>query len=251
LTAATLPGGRAVRGQAAAGTLYLLPTGLGCPDPVRLLPPATLAILVQLRRFYVENEKSARAFLRACGYPHPLREVRMSLLSEHTGAAALPELIAPLLAGEDWGLMAEAGCPAVADPGAGLIRLAHRHRVRVVPLVGPSAVLLALMASGLNGQHFEFHGYLPASRQERIRALRALEDRSAHTGATQAFIETPYRNDTLFRDALECCRTDTRLCLATDLTLPSESVTTLAISAWRLAPPELGKRPTVFLLWRE
>jgi 16S rRNA (cytidine1402-2'-O)-methyltransferase len=232
------------------GTLYLIPVGLGGEDVQVMLPAATLTVTRALRHFVAENAKSARRFLRSAGYPLPLREARIAELNEHTAAAALPELIAPLLAGEDCGLMSEAGCPAVADPGAELVRLAHAHGARVVPLVGPSAVLLALMASGLNGQHFEFHGYLPAETGARARKLRDLEEATARTGATQVFIETPYRGDTLLRALLDNCRSDTLLCIATDLTLPRETIRTARIAEWRAKMPALGRRPTVFLLCR-
>jgi len=230
------------------GTLYLVPVGLGSDDPLPVLPPATLAVLSGLRRFIVENQKSARQFLKAAGYPHPLREASMATLDEHTRAAELPQLIAPILGGEDCGLMSEAGCPALADPGADLVRLAHERGVRVAPLVGPSAILLALMASGLNGQRFEFHGYLPVDAENRTRKLAELEDRAARALATQAFIETPYRNDALFQAMLDHCRSDTLLCVAVDLTLPSQTITTRTIAQWKKQRPLLTRRPAVFLL---
>jgi 16S rRNA (cytidine1402-2'-O)-methyltransferase len=233
------------------GTLYLIPTGLGSDDPGPMLPPAALAVLRGLCRFIVENPKSARRFLKSAGYPRPLSEASMATLDEHTAPAKLPELIAPLLAGEDCGLLSEAGCPAVADPGADLVRLAHRHGVRVAPLVGPSAILLALMASGLNGQRFEFHGYLPVDAAQRARRLRELEDQAARAGATQIFIETPYRNDAVFQAALDHCRGDTLLCIAVDLTLPSETIATRSIAQWKKNRPSLNRRPAVFLLARE
>ncbi|HZM46046.1 MAG TPA: SAM-dependent methyltransferase [Burkholderiales bacterium] len=235
-------------GAGRLGTLYLIPTGLGSGDTVPILPPATLAVLSGLHRFIVENPKSARRFLKSAGYPHPLSEASMQTLDEHTAAARLPELIAPILAGEDCGLVSEAGCPAVADPGADLVRLAHERGVRVAPLVGPSAVLLALMASGLNGQRFEFHGYLPIDAGQRARRLRELEDQAERTGATQIFIETPYRNDAVFQAVLDHCRDDTLLCVAVDLTLPSEAIATRTIAEWKKNRPPLNRRPAVFLL---
>jgi 16S rRNA (cytidine1402-2'-O)-methyltransferase len=230
------------------GTLYLIPIGLGSDDPGALLPPAALGVLSRLTRFIVENPKSARRFLKSAGYPHPLREAGMATLDEHTAAAELPQLIAPLLAGEDCGLMSEAGSPAVADPGADLVRLAHEAGVRVVPLVGPSAILLALMASGLNGQRFEFHGYLPVDAGQRALRLRELEERAARAGATQIFIETPYRNDAVLQAALDHCRGDTLLCIAVDLTLPTETIATRTVAAWKKNRPSLNRRPAVFLL---
>ena len=241
--------GTAARGDAArAGTLYLIPIGLGSDEPGTLLPPATLDVLSGLRHFIVENPKSARRFLKSAGYPHPLREAGMATLDEHTAAAELPALIAPLLAGESCGLLSEAGCPAVADPGADLVRLAHERGVRVVPLIGPSAVLLGLMGSGLNGQRFEFHGYLPVDAGQRARRLRELEDQAARAGATQIFIETPYRNDAVFQAVLDHCRADTLLCIALDLTLPSETIATRTIAQWEKNRPSLNRRPAVFLI---
>jgi len=234
--------------KSSGGTLYLIPVSLGEIDASAVLPQATLSAVRGLRTFIAENPKSARSFLKSVGYPRPLREAEIATLDEHTAAHELPALIAPLLRGEDCGLMAEAGCPAVADPGAALVRLAHMHDVRIVPLVGPSAILLALMASGLNGQHFTFHGYLPVGTGERKRRLRELEDIAARTGAAQVFIETPYRNDAVLHTMLEHCRGDTLLCIATDLTLPGESISTRTIAEWKKRPPALDRRPTVFLL---
>lgn len=234
--------------MASPGTLYLVPTALG-GDPAAVLPPQTRERLFALTVFMVENAKSARQFLKGAGYPHALQSVTMLSLDEHTTASALPDLLAPLLAGRDCGLLSEAGAPAVADPGALLIRLAHEHAVPVVPLVGPSALLLALMASGLNGQRFAFHGYLPVRTDERRKKLRELEADSRRCDATQIFIETPYRNDALVRDLLEACRDQTLLCIAAELSLPSQLIGTRTIADWRKAPPSLERRPAVFLLY--
>lgn len=236
--------------MAKPGTLYLIPTSLGGDDARTVLPERTVCRLSTLTWFIVENPKSARHFLKAAGYPHPLRSVELRTLDEHTPEAALPGLLEPLLAGRDGGLLSEAGCPAVADPGAMLIRFAHQRCIRVVPLVGPSAVLLGLMASGLNGQRFAFHGYLPVDKEERRLKLRELERESQRADRTQVFIEAPYRNDALLHAILDACREDTLLCLATDITLASESIRTQPILSWKKAPPELGRRPTVFLLYR-
>jgi 16S rRNA (cytidine1402-2'-O)-methyltransferase len=236
---------------AAKGTLYLIPVSLGATEAAAVLPQSTLAAVRQLRRFIAENPKSARRFLKSAGYPRPLRDADIATLDEHTPGRELPALIAPLLAGEDCGLMSEAGCPAVADPGAGLVRLAHAHDIRVAPLIGPSALLLALMACGLHGQHFTFHGYLPIGSEERNRKLRELEDAAARTGFTQLFIETPYRNGAMLQAMLGHCRDDTLLCMATELTLAGESIATRTIAEWKKKPPDLDRRPTVFLLLRE
>lgn len=232
-----------------AGTLYLIPVPLGPTAPQDSLTPAALATIRPLSHFIVEQAKTARAFLKAAGTDKPLQELHLSELNEHTKADALGELLAPLLAGNDIGLLSEAGCPAVADPGANLVALAQQENIRVVPLIGPSSLLLALMASGLNGQRFAFQGYLPAKEGERAKTLRDLESESRKRRQTQLFIETPYRNRAMFDAILGCCQPGTRLTVATDLTLPGEMVRTLSIQQWKKqTPPDIERRPTVFLL---
>ena len=191
----------------------------------------------------------ARSFWKAAGTDPPLQERQLEELNEQSKADALDRLLAPLRSGHDVGLLSEAGCPAVADPGANLVALAQQENIRVVPLIGPSSLLLALMASGLNGQRFAFLGYLPAKEAERTKALRDLESDSRKHKQTQLFIETPYRNKAMFEGILQTCSPTTRLTVATDLTLPSESVVTLTIAQWKKkTPPEIERRPTVFLL---
>ena len=231
------------------GTLYLIPTGLGGDVP-GVVPERTREIVSQLGCFIAENPKSARAYLKALGHPQPLQSLRIETLDEHTPASRISELLAPVTEGVDCGLLSEAGAPTVADPGAALVLAAHQAGVRVVPLVGPSAVLLALMACGLNGQRFAFHGYLPVERAAREQRLRTLESRTEADDATQIFIEAPYRNDALFAAILSACRDDTWLGVATDLTLPTESVATKRIDEWRKVAPQIDRRPTVFLLYR-
>jgi len=235
--------------MAKPGTLYLVPTAIG-GDPAAVLPPQTRERLCALTVFIVENPRSARQFLKGAGYPHPLQGIAMLTLDEHTRVSALPDLLAPLLAGRNCGLLSDAGAPAVADPGALLIRLAHERGVPVVPLVGPSALLLALMASGLNGQRFAFHGYLPVRAEERREKLLELEAESRRRDVTQIFIEAPYRNDVLVRAVLEACHDDTLFCIAADLSLPSELISTRRIKDWRRTPLHLDRRPAVFLLYR-
>jgi 16S rRNA (cytidine1402-2'-O)-methyltransferase len=231
------------------GTLYLIPVPLGPTPPEISLPPQVLATLRPLTHFIVEQAKTARAFLKVAGTELPLQELALEELNEHTKASQLTQLLAPLRAGHDVGLLSEAGCPAVADPGANLVALAQRENIRVVPLIGPSSLLLALMASGLNGQRFAFHGYLPAKELERRKALNDLETESRKHHQTQLFIETPYRNRALFDAMLHSCLPSTRLCLATDLTLPGESIRTRTIAQWKKeTPPEIERRPTVFLI---
>ena len=236
------------------GTLYLLPVGLASPgdnatDWEHWLPSATRNTACTLKHFVVENAKTARASLKALDHPIALRDLDIQELPAQLDEAALDALLKPLTEGQDLGLMSEAGCPAVADPGALLVRFAHQHKIKVKPLVGPSSLLLSLMASGLDGQRFAFHGYLPARDPERSKAIQTLEKDSARLKQTQLFIETPYRNAALFQALLKSCQPTTRLCVASDLTLESESIQTDSIAHWRkTAAPELDKRPTVFLL---
>ncbi len=231
------------------GTLYLLPTGLGDSALADVLPGHALSLAGRLTRFIAENPRSARAFLKQAGYPRPLTEAVITMLDKNTPAQAIPGLLEPLRQGHDVGLVSEAGCPAIADPGALLVRAAHRAGITVVPLVGPSSILLALMASGLNGQRFAFHGYLPVENAARAERLRELERRSQREDATQIFIETPYRNDALLRALLDNCAPDTLLCVATDLTQPSAQVRTRRIADWRGNPPSIDRRPSVFLVY--
>lgn len=229
--------------------LYLIPTPLGAPDTPCLLPHEQTQI-TGLTDFVVEAEKTARAHLKHLGITTPIRELNLQTLNEHTDLKTLPELLKPLQEGRSMGILSEAGCPAVADPGANLVALAHRHGYEVRPLVGPSSLLLALMASGANGQNFAFKGYLPSEKSERIAALKSLEQRSRQQNETQLFIETPYRNDALLADALETLYPETRLCTATDLTLPTQEIISQTVAAWRKSKtlPNLKKRPTIFVL---
>ena len=230
------------------GKLYLIPVSLG-PSPSSLTTPADVATRARsLDYFVVENAKTARAELKRLEHPAPLRVLDIRELPEKPGIADLDGLLAPLISGRDAGLMSEAGCPAVADPGALLVRRAHEMNIAVVPLVGPSSLLLALMASGLNGQSFAFHGYLPVDEEARNKRIRELETESARHARTQLFIETPYRNGRMFEALRNSCRPDTRLCVACDLTLESESIITRRIADWKKTPsPDLNRRPTVFL----
>ena len=228
------------------GTLYLIPVALGGDEAASVVPAATIDAARRLRTFITENAKSARRFLKAIAHPRPLQQINFHALDEHT--RDVEPLLALLLSGEDCGLMSETGCPAVADPGATLVRRAHQTGVHVVPLVGPSSLLLALMASGMSGQRFAFHGYLPVDRMERARKLKDLEARASHE--TQIFIETPYRNGALLSALLEHCRGDTLLCIAADLTLPAEFVSARTISEWKKKPPVLDRRLAVYLLSR-
>ena len=223
--------------------LYAIPTPLG-GAPADALPAAALAIVRSLKHFVAENAKTARAFLAAVGLP--VRELAIATLDEHTREIA--PLLQPLRDGRPLGLLSEAGCPAIADPGAALVEAAHRERFRVVPLIGPCAITLALMASGLEGQRFAFCGYLPREKPEREKRIRELESRSRRERETEIFIETPYRNDALLESLVASCASATRVCVAADLTLAGESITTRTIADWRSARANLGRRPAVFLL---
>ncbi|OGA73342.1 MAG: hypothetical protein A3G27_07040 [Betaproteobacteria bacterium RIFCSPLOWO2_12_FULL_66_14] len=225
-----------------AGILYAIPTPLGGAAAAALPAPA-LETVKSLRVFAVESAKSARAFLKDVGMPCAMQELDISVLETD-----VLQHISKLQAGHAIGLLSEAGCPAIADPGAALVEAAQREGIRVVPLVGPSSIMLALMASGLEGQRFAFCGYLPRETEQRKRRIRELEARSRRERATQIFIETPYRNDALLGSLLEVCSPGTFLCVASDLTLPSEQIKTRKIPDWRAVRHTVGKRPTVFLL---
>ena len=219
--------------------LYAIPTPLG-GSAKDALPRPSLEIVVSLKDFAVENAKSARAFLADAGLP--VREINIVEIGKSQ------DLLRPLREGRPLGLLSEAGCPAIADPGAALVEAAHREGFRVVPLVGPSSIALALMASGLEGQRFAFCGYLPRDKNELKKRIRELELRSRKEEETEIFIETPYRNDALLSVLLETCSAGTRLCIAADLTLPTESVQTRTIADWKRRSAAIGKRPAVFLL---
>ena len=232
------------------GSLYLVPVALGEHTPwAHFLPAQAQAITAGLRHFVVETARAARAHLKQLDYPHPLRETDIRELPAEAADAALDALLTPALAGADLGLLSDAGCPAVADPGARLVARAHALGLRVVPLVGPSSILLGLMGSGLNGQSFAFHGYLPVAEGERDTALRALEDESRKLGRTQIFIETPYRNERMFEALLRTLKPETRLCVACELNTASEFLLTRPVHEWKTgARPALARRPALFLL---
>lgn len=228
------------------GTLYLVPVPLGPVAPESCLPPDTLAIARRLDHFVAERAKTARAHLKAMGHPRPIQELVIEELNEHSKAADIAALLAPLKAGQDVGLMSEAGCPAIADPGADLVRAAHRENIPVVPLIGPSSILLALMASGLGGQRFSFHGYLPAKEPERTQKIRDLEKTARRDKATQLFIETPYRSATLLEAMAGALSPDTLISAGADLTLPGQFILTLSAKAWGSKVSMVKDRLVVF-----
>src|SRR4029453_6448078 len=231
------------------GTLYLVPNLLGLVPPERVLPAKTIAVARRLEHFIVENAKPARAFLKSLDPPHPISEIAIVELGAKRPVPLLAELLAPALAGRDVGLLSDAGCPSVADPGAEVVAAAHQARIIVVPLVGPSSVLLALMASGMNGQGFTFHGYLPVKSEARIDAIRRLDSESQRTGHAQLFIETPYRNTVLLQSLVTTCKPATRLCVAADLPLPTETIESHAIREWRSRDvARYARRPAIYVL---
>ena len=249
------------------GKLYLIPTPLGDNDPAEVLPGSVMEKACSLRVFVVEETRTARRFLSRYGLKGRIGELEFHELNEHSSAADIEALGALFDSGEDVGLLSEAGLPAVADPGAELVGLCHRRGIEVVPLVGPSSLMLALMASGLNGQSFAFCGYVPAKTEEglngqsfafcgyvpakteeRRSALKALEKQSAAARRSQIIIETPYRNDSLLADMLQTLAPRTRLCIAADITLPSQFIRTDSIAGWRGHVPVIGKRPCVFII---
>jgi 16S rRNA (cytidine1402-2'-O)-methyltransferase len=231
------------------GILYLLPSDFG-EDSLILLPSYAIDIIQSLDIFIVENEKSARHFLKRIGYSKPLNSIILFSLNEHTSHDEIVHYLDPLKRGINIGILSEAGCPGVADPGAEIIKLAHQNSIQVKPLVGPSSILLALMASGFNGQHFIFHGYLPKEKTARIKMIQRMESDVLNKNQTQIFIETPYHNNNLFKEIIETCSRNTKLCVATEVTLPTEFIKTLTIEKWKNAIPDLHKRPTVFLIYK-
>jgi 16S rRNA (cytidine1402-2'-O)-methyltransferase len=233
-----------------SGTLYLIPVPLGSDSLASVIPADVLATAQRLTHFIVEAPKTARAFLKEFGTPHELRSLWMEELNEHTKEDTLSALLKPLLDGHDVGLMSEAGCPGVADPGANLIRLAHRKGIKVAPLVGPSSILLALMGAGANGQKFRFNGYIPAQDPARLEAIRALENDSFRNKQAELFIETPYRNGALFDALLLGLKGSTQLTVACDLTTTNEFIVSKTAADWKSGPkPDLHKRPTVFVIY--
>jgi 16S rRNA (cytidine1402-2'-O)-methyltransferase len=233
------------------GILYLLPTTLGETEPLEVLPLTIKQAVEGIDHYVVENEKSARRFIKKITPRKSQAQLRIKLLNKYTEEHEIPEYLQPCLQGFSIGVLSEAGCPGIADPGALLVRMAHEKGIRVVPLVGPSSIILALMASGLNGQNFAFNGYLPIESAARRKAIRELEKRSRESGQTQLFMETPYRNNKLLAELVRALRPDTRLCVAADLTLKTEYIQTLAISEWSGITVDLHKRPAIFAILAE
>ncbi|HET6228378.1 MAG TPA: SAM-dependent methyltransferase [Bacteroidia bacterium] len=232
------------------GTLYLIPTTLGdTAETADVIPVKVTTIINQIDEYIVENEKSARHYLKKAGIQKPLQEIILHPLNQHTPVHEISGYLKAISEGKNIGIISEAGCPGVADPGAEVVAIAHERNIKVVPLVGPSSILLSLMASGFNGQSFTFHGYLPKERPDRIKKLKELE-KAANKRQTQLFIETPYRNMHLLEDLLASCEGNTLLCIACDITLPSEFIKTKRVSEWKKQLPDINKKPTIFLMYR-
>ena len=236
--------------QANKGRLFLIPNVLGEGTADAVIGHQIRELIENLDMYLVENVRTARRYLRDLGIQRPIEELHFSVLDKKTRPDAVNELIAPLKHGVDMGVMSEAGAPGVADPGARAVAAAHKMGATVVPLVGPSSFLLALMSSGFNGQSFTFHGYLPIQKNDRQQAISRLERDMQRNGQTQMFMETPFRNDQLLEDILSVGKSETLLCIASDLTTDQEFIRTMPIHKWRKQRPKLHKRPTVFLIGR-
>lgn len=229
------------------GRIYLIPVTLGGENFNEVIPDGSLSVTRRLRHFVVEELRSARRYLRSIDREFPIDDTTFFILNEHTRDNQLEEFLVPALKGYDTGLMSEAGLPCIADPGAKLVALAHRKNIKITPLSGPSSIIMALISSGLNGQNFSFNGYLPVKPDERKARLRELEKRSRE-GYAQIFMETPYRNQNMLETVLSTCNPELKLCIAADITLPSEYISTRKISEWKRDKPELKDKMVVFIL---
>jgi len=232
------------------GNLYLIPTLLGDLPLKKVIPDGTLDIIQTIDVFIVEEIRTARRFLKKTGFSKSFDDITFFILNEHTRQEDLSSYLLPAKTGKNTGLLSEAGTPCIADPGSGLVSLAHQSGIRVIPCTGPSSIFLALMASGFNGQNFSFEGYLPAEREKRNRKIKELEKATYEKDQTQIFIETPYRNNQMIQSIVDVCRMDTRLCLAVDLTSANEWICNMTIREWKKRKTDINKRPCVFLLYR-
>lgn len=232
------------------GTLYLLPALLADGTVESVLPEGTLNMIRKLDHFIVEEIRTARRFLIKAGIPKPIDDLNFMVFNEHSKEQDIMEYLVAAMNGHDTGLLSEAGVPCVADPGSLIVRVAHELGIRVVPLTGPSSILLALMASGFNGQNFAFVGYLPADKMLRVKKIKELEKTILEKDQTQVFIETPYRNQQVFESLVKTCRPETQLCLATDISGVNEAIQSMSVADWSGRKPDIHKKPTIFLLYR-
>lgn len=233
------------------GKLYLIPTRLGDNPPLEVLPIAIKKVVENLDNYIVENEKTARRFIKRITPNKSQPSLKLKVLNKYTTESERGTYLNPCLEGISVGLLSEAGCPAIADPGADIVSLAHQMNIKVVPMVGPSSILLALMASGMNGQSFTFNGYLPIDKSERKSKIKTLEKISLEQNQAQLFIETPYRNMKMLDDLVRILHPETRLCVACDLTLPTEFIKTLPIKLWKNNKEDLHKRPAIFIIQKD
>ena len=231
-------------------TLYLIPTSLGDSSFDRILPAYNSNVVNNLRHFIVEDVRTARRFLKKMNPAIDIDSLTFYALNQHTSPDELNGFLRPMFEGNDMGVLSEAGCPAIADPGADVVAIAQRHNFTVVPLVGPSSILLSLMASGFNGQSFAFVGYLPIQSADRSKMLRKLEARAFTENQSQIFIETPYRNMKMLEEIIQTCQPSTRLCIAADITLETEFIKTKTVKEWKTQLPDLNKRPCIFLIYK-
>ncbi|RSK38306.1 SAM-dependent methyltransferase [Mangrovimonas spongiae] len=232
------------------GKLYLIPTTLGDNAPLEVLPISVKKIIEIVQIYIVENEKTARRFIKKIKPGKKQSSLTMFQLNKFTDPIDLPSFLEPCLQGENVGILSEAGCPGIADPGADVVKIAHEKGIQVVPLVGPSSILLALMASGMNGQNFAFNGYLPIDKKDRRKELKRLEQLAYKHNQAQLFIETPYRNNKMLEDICQSLNNDTLVCVACDITLPTEYIKTKTVSEWKKNSVDLHKRPTLFIIYR-
>lgn len=232
------------------GTLYLIPAPLGNTEIGEIIPAKVLEIIHELNEFIAEDARTARRYLKSAGYTKPFDDIVFHLLNKHTRNEEIPDFLDSLLQGNDVGLLSEAGIPCIADPGAAVVKLAHQFTIRVVPLTGPSSIFLALAASGMNGQHFVFHGYLPIDKNERRKKIKEIENISYTKDQTQIFIETPYRNKQMFEEIMHTCKPQTMLCIARDITLSDEFIKTMTVGEWKNETPDINKRNAVFLIYK-
>lgn len=230
------------------GKLYLIPTTLGDNEPLEVLPISIKRVIEAVDHYIVENEKSARRFIKKISPRKSQPGLHIEVLNKYTEAESLPTFLQPCLEGLNVGIISEAGCPGIADPGADVVRIAHQKNIQVVPLVGPSSIVLALMSSGMNGQNFAFNGYLPIDSVDRKKTIKLLEKKSRDIKQSQIFIETPYRNDKLFKELLASLSNSTRLCIACDITLNTEFIQTKSIADWKKSNVDLNKRPAIFII---
>src|SRR5690606_32485945 len=230
------------------GKVYLIPTTLGDNAPLEVMPISIKGTIERIDHYIVENEKTARHFIKRVSPGKSQPNLQLQPLNKFTKVEDIPSFLDPILHGFDMGLLSEAGCPAIADPGAAVVQIAHQKRIQVVPLVGPSSILMAMMSSGMNGQNFAFNGYLPMDRGERKTKVKMLERLSAETGQSQIFMETPYRNNKLLKDLLGMLHKSTRLCIACDITLPTEFIQSKIVHEWKEIDLDLSKRPTIYVI---